>query len=267
MARPLCGHPTTFLRVFRAIFLGGVLSVCAVSGAHAQTQPSSSQAPQVPQSPQGAVVQQSAQDSGAKSSSEEIASRDSPATFKVRVNLVLVRAVVRDSNGKVVANLKKEDFQLTDERKPRIISSFSVETPASDVPTVKMDSAETTSEGTPVKAAELPQRFVTLFFDDLHLSAQDALLSRQAATKLFAAMGAGDRLAIFTTSGQVNQDFTADRGKLEDALQRIVPRPRSQRSTADCPPRRREPWLDHRRDQAVWGKGVVGIEGGFHAAH
>jgi VWFA-related protein len=147
-----------------------------------------------------------------------------------------VRVVVRDSNGKVVTNLKKEDFQLADERKPQIISSFSMETPASNVPTVKMDSAEVASEGTPVKAPELPQRFVTLFFDDLHLSIQDAMQSKQAATKLFAAMGAGDRLAIFTTSGQVKQDFTADRGKLEEALQRIVPRPLSQSSPNDCPP-------------------------------
>ncbi|HTQ59076.1 MAG TPA: hypothetical protein VMI32_02565, partial [Candidatus Solibacter sp.] len=56
---------------------------------------------------------------------------DSPATFKVRVNLVLVRVVVRDTDGKVVTNLKKEDFQLSDNRKPQVISSFSVETPAS----------------------------------------------------------------------------------------------------------------------------------------
>jgi VWFA-related protein len=156
--------------------------------------------------------------------------------FKVRVNVVLVRVVVRDSNGKVVTNLKKEDFQLADERKLQVISSFSTETPASRVTTVKMDSADTTSEGTPVKASELPERFVTLFFDDLHLSTQDAMLSRQAATKLFAAMGAGDRLSIFTTSGQVNQDFTADREKLNDALQRILPNPLSQNSARDCPP-------------------------------
>jgi VWFA-related protein len=167
---------------------------------------------------------------------DEIVSHDSPATFKVRVNVVLVRVVVRDNNGKEVTNLKKEDFQLADNRELQIISSFSMETPASHVPTVKMDSPEPTSEGTPVKAPELPQRFVTLFFDDLYLSTQDALLSRQAATKLFAAMGAGDRLSIFTTSGEVNQDFTADRDKLNNALQRILPHPGLTSAPTDCPP-------------------------------
>jgi len=61
----------------------------------------------------------------------EVVTRDSATTFKVRVNLVQVRVVVRDENGKVVENLKKEDFQLFDNRKPQTISTFSMETPAS----------------------------------------------------------------------------------------------------------------------------------------
>src|SRR5882762_3829007 len=61
----------------------------------------------------------------------EVTTRDTPPTFRVRVNLVLVRAVVRDATGKVVTNLKKEDFQLSDNRKPQVISTFSIETPES----------------------------------------------------------------------------------------------------------------------------------------
>ena len=56
----------------------------------------------------------------------EVTSRDTAATFKVRVNLVLVRVVVRDALGKVVTGLKKEDFQLSDNRKAQTISTFSV---------------------------------------------------------------------------------------------------------------------------------------------
>jgi VWFA-related protein len=206
-----------------------ILFVCAPWPARAQTQPSSPQPPQP-------AAQQGAQNPDTRAPTDEIVSHDSPATFKVRVNLVLVRVVVRDDNGKAVTNLKKEDFQLADDRKLQIIASFSMETPASHVPAVKMDSAQSTSEGTPAKPPELPQSFVTLYFDDLHLSTQDAMLSRQAATKLFASMGAGDRLSIFTTSGQVNQDFTADREKLDDALQRILPHQLLQSSPVDCPP-------------------------------
>src|SRR5207245_10096157 len=60
---------------------------------------------------------------------QEVSSRDTPTTFKVRVNLVLVRVVVRDASGKVVPGLKKETFQLYDNRKLQMISSFSVEAP------------------------------------------------------------------------------------------------------------------------------------------
>lgn len=41
------------------------------------------------------------------SSGGEVSSRDTAPTFKVRVNLVLVRVVVRDSQGNIITNLKK----------------------------------------------------------------------------------------------------------------------------------------------------------------
>ena len=63
--------------------------------------------------------------------SAELSSRDTAPTFKIRVNLVLVRVVVRDQQGKIVPNLHKEDFLLSDNRKPQTISTFSVETPES----------------------------------------------------------------------------------------------------------------------------------------
>ena len=232
MIVPLGGPSSSHPRTIWFTFLGGILFFTCLPVVRAQAPSATPQAPSAPP----ADTSQNAPKPDAKAPNDEIVSHDSSTTFKVRVNLVLVRVVVRDNNGKVVSNLKKEDFQLADERKPQIISSFSMETPVSHVPTVKMESAEAASEGTPVKAPELPQRFVTLFFDDLHLSIPDAMQSKQAATKLFAAMGAGDRLAIFTTSGQVKQDFTADRGKLDEALQRIVPRPLSLSSPNDCPP-------------------------------
>ncbi|HEY2823756.1 MAG TPA: VWA domain-containing protein [Candidatus Acidoferrum sp.] len=203
-------------------FLTGFLLFIALPGARAQ---SPSATPQASPTTQGGTAK--------NSGSEEIVSHDTPATFQVRVNLVLVRVVVRDADGKAITNLTKEDFRLADERKPQIISSFSVETPASHVPTAS--SEEPTSDGTPSKAPDLPERFVTLFFDDLHLSTQDAMFSRQATGKLFAAMGPRDRIAILTSSGQVEQDFTGDRAKLEKAVQQILPHSLV-RGSGGCPP-------------------------------
>ena len=217
------------------LFLAGFLCVSSAVKTNAQATSSSSQTSSpTPQS----RPSQDAQKTASQSETQEIASHDSPATFKVRVNLVFVRVVVRDPNGKVIQNLKKEDFQLADNRKLQVISTFAVETPGSHVATVKMDkdSGPAPTEGTPVTSPELPQRFVSLFFDDLHLTMQDAMLSRQAATKLLAAMQTGDRLSIYTSSGQVQQDFTSERGKLEETLRGILPRPLSGRSSSDCPP-------------------------------
>lgn len=233
---PLKWHQRGLPKASWVIFVAGILSASSAVATKAQatsnsSQTSSSQTPQP-------VPSQDTQKPVSQSETQEIASHDTPATFKVRVNLVFVRVVVRDSNGKVIPNLKKEDFQLADNRKLQVISTFAVETPGSHVTAVKMDkdSGPVPTEGTPVKPTELPQRFVTLFFDDLHLSTQDAMLSRQAATKLFASMQTSDRFSIYTSSGQVQQDFTGERSKLEETLQRILPRPLTNRASSDCPP-------------------------------
>jgi VWFA-related protein len=219
-------------RIVRLTLIRGVFSFAGLLLPCAQAQSPTAQSPQAPP----ADTSQNAPKPEPKNTNDEIVAHDSPATFKVRVNLVLVRVVVRDDKGKVVSNLKKEDFQLFDNRKPQVISSFSTETPASHATALNKGPAETTSEPTTEKAPELPHRFVALYFDDLHLSTQDVMLSRQAATKLFNALQAGDRFAIASTSGQVQQDFTADREKLDDALKRILPRLSTQGSPSDCPP-------------------------------
>ena len=99
------------------VLLGGTLFTFGLPIAEIQAQSASAQAPQAPPTD----TSQNAPKPEPKNTNDEIVSHDSPATFKVRVNLVLVRVVVRDSDGKVVANLKKEDFQLADDRKPQII--------------------------------------------------------------------------------------------------------------------------------------------------
>ena len=169
---------------------------------------------------------------------QEVSTKDTPATFRVRVNNVLVRVVVRDAKGKVVSNLKKEDFQLYDGRKLQTITSFAMETPLSH--TVPLTSAPGTTpsadaEPAAVKAAALPQRFVAMVFDDVHMSMEDATFVRDSATRFFSALAPSDRVSINTTSGQLTQDFTDDHAVLEKALLGIVPRPLSHHTSSDCP--------------------------------
>src|SRR6266403_1544566 len=175
----------------------------------------------------------------AAGSNEEVSSRDTPTTFKVHVNLVLVRVVVRDQQGKIVSNLKKENFQLYDNRKLQTISSFGVETSESRTASaVASSAAEGSSSSADVasgKAVVLPQRFVSMVFDDVHLSMADAVFVRDSATRFFRALAASDRVSLSTTSGQLTQEFTDDHDKLTKALLGITPRPLTGAGFHDCP--------------------------------
>jgi VWFA-related protein len=228
---------SVLLPAFRRIILS-VLFLCPwISPAllHAQAAP--------PSQPQDAPAKTNppaeSAPPAAPTTNQEVASRDTPTTFKVRVNLVLVRVVVRDANGKVVPNLKKEDFQLVDNRKLQTISSFSVETLAARNDTLRAsvaaEGASSNVDPAAEKAAALPQRFVSMVFDDVHMSMQDALFVRNSAGKFFSALAASDRVAINSTSGQLKQEFTDDRGLLEKALLGILPRPTGGISAQQCP--------------------------------
>ena len=171
----------------------------------------------------------------------EVSTRDTPPTFRVRVNLVLVRVVVRDSSGKVVTNLKKEDFQLSDNRKPQVISTFSTETPESHkvapiTPSPAPDPGANAS-GDPAAIAALPQRFVAVVFDDTNMLVEDTVWVRSAATRLFSSLAPTDRVGVYSTSGQVTQEFTQEHERLQESLLSVVPRPvtASGNGFHDCP--------------------------------
>jgi len=169
-------------------------------------------------------------------SSQEVVTRDSSTTFKVRVNLVLVRVVVRDEHGKIVENLKKEDFQLFDNRKQQTITSFNVETPLSHaVPVVAVTDHGADPDVKDQLIPNLPQRFVSLFFDDINLEMTDAVTVRAAGTRILDSMGPTDRVGIYTSSGLLTQEFTADRELVKRALTQIIPHPVGNSGFHDCP--------------------------------
>lgn len=187
--------------------------------------------------PATAVSKQKA-DAGENANSE-LATSDTPTAFKVRVNLVQVRAVVRDTDGKPVENLQKEDFQLYDGRKLQNISTFEMETTASRrLKIATMPPAEAAPANiaeSPAKEADLAQRFIAMVFDDEHLAIEDAVTVREAATHFLDALSPVDRAGIYSTSGQVTQEFTNDRHALNRTLLSVMPRPATESLNTDCP--------------------------------
>ncbi len=170
----------------------------------------------------------------------EISSRDSPATFSTKVNLVMVPVVVRDAESKAIGTLQKEDFQLFDKGKPQLITRFSVEKAGeAAIPAEGADDATAEHAATPAAAkppSPIAQRFVTYLFDDVHASMPDLVQARDAADRhLTETLDATTRAAISTTSGQGNLDFTDDRVKLHEALMKLMARPTRVSAGSECP--------------------------------
>jgi VWFA-related protein len=189
----------------------------ATATTQADAAPSSSQAPSNPAS--------------------ELTSRDEVTTFKVKVNLVLVRVVVRDSKGNPVGGLRQEDFQVLDNGKQQIVSQFAVEGPGAK--TEVMKAIESTATATPTepssKAPVIPNHFVAYLFDDVHAEFGDIVRLRDAANRNLDTLLPSDRAAIFTMSGQGNLDFTDDHELLRKALARLQPTPVSRNTQQQCP--------------------------------
>ena len=183
------------------------------------TTPAPGQAPPDPKIPPRADSAQAspgtpaptpASSTNAASSEVEVSSQDTSATFKVRVNLVLVRVVVRDGAGNVVLSLTKEDFQLFDNRKPLPISTFAVETRDSYVsvfPEKAMVGDVNAAAASASTSATLPHRFVAVVVDDANLSNDNALPVRNAVSRLFDSLAMSDRVGIYTTSSQFAQEL------------------------------------------------------------
>jgi VWFA-related protein len=186
--------------------------------------------------------------------SQEITTKDEPATFKTRVNLVMVPVVVRDRQGRAVAGLTKDDFRLLDRGKPQEISRFSVETMALPAPggTKPAEAPNPENPDEHVAAVAMPDRFIAYLFDDVHLDFADLARARDAAQQhMNMQLRPKDRAAIFSTSGQTVLDFTDDLVKLHDVLFTLRPRPIARSTAQECPDISyyQADWMINKQDQ------------------
>lgn len=159
--------------------------------------------------------------------SKSAATQNKPATTVIRSesNLVTLRVVVTDSQGKPVSGLTQADFQVFDNNKPQMISHFSVESEGS---TSSAGSGNGVPRGTenplpsPIMRTSAPQRYAAIFFDNYHLEFNDLASIRDAAKRYLAKnVSEGAQAAIFSASGNIAVGFTSDLNKLDQALSRL----------------------------------------------
>jgi VWFA-related protein len=167
------------------------------------------------------------------------------AMLHSETRLVDVEIVVRDSRGKPVKGLSRDDFEVLDSGKKREAVAFSVETAARGE-NVKR---EQTEERVPSPASASPSvlirpgpiyagRSIALFFDDVNTPFGDLGRAKIAALRFIReGLSAGDRVGIFTTSAGELVRFTSDTGLLAGAVRQLQSHPRSSAAGIGACPR------------------------------
>ena len=156
--------------------------------------------------------------------------------IRVQSTIVDVNVVVHDSKGQLVTGLKKEDFEIYDQGKKQIISSFSAE--LAHPPATKMPESVETQALPPAPAPPVPPRFLAMYFDDENISTGDLVFARKAAESFVEKnMTQTDRAGVFTSSATVTQQFTSDKQQMLATLAKLVSHNRSATFGATSCPR------------------------------
>ena len=162
------------------------------------------------------------------------------SVFRSGTELVLVNVVVRDKSGAVVRNLSRDDFTVTEDDKPQMITSFDFE--ELDAPSAERNATASAAQAQSIlsspgraddrsakAAAEHPsaidmrgRRLIVLFFDLSSMQPEELERAVKAAHDYVEhKLSDADLIAIasFSTSLQVVQDFTADAETLGNAIE------------------------------------------------
>ena len=160
-----------------------------------------------------------------------------PFVISVSTQLVVETVVVKDSNGKMIEGLKKDDFIITEDGVPQSISLFEFQK-LDETPLVLPDGGTlpkpTVDPAKPAQITPPPpgdsryenRRLMVLFFDLSNIGQSDALRSFSAADKFVRTqMTPADLVGIMTFMNgtvRVVQDFTDNRGRLFEVMQKFM---------------------------------------------
>ncbi|HYV23815.1 MAG TPA: VWA domain-containing protein [Pyrinomonadaceae bacterium] len=154
---------------------------------------------------------------------------DDDDVVKITTNLVQVDAVVTDSKGKLVTDLKPEEIEVFEDGRKQKITHFSLSLePATATGEPETKSKTAVSNAPPASFNRLKpedvRRTIAIVVDDLGLSFESTYFVRRALKKFVdEQMRPGDLVAIIRTSGGMGalQQFTVDKRQLYAAIDRV----------------------------------------------
>ncbi len=150
-----------------------------------------------------------------------------PLTFRAEVNYVEVDARVLDKQGKFITDLKPEDFEIFEDRRPQKVTAFSLV----NIPVERQERPLFASKPVEPDVRNNLQgadgRIYLLVLDDLHTQALRSNRTKQAARQFIEKfIGANDLAAVIHTGGRTdaNQDFTNSQRLLLQSVDRFMGR-------------------------------------------
>ncbi len=171
------------------------------------------------------------QPSGQASAARQTGKPDEPAgddVVKISVTLVQMDVVVTDRQGRLVTDLKADDFEVFEDGRKQEISNFSFVTTGAESAELSVAPRASSKHGVIVPPVRLRpdqvRRTIALVVDDLSLSFQSTHYVRQALRKYVdEQMQPGDLVAIIRTGRGVGalQQFTSDKRQLYAAIDRV----------------------------------------------
>jgi VWFA-related protein len=160
---------------------------------------------------------------------------------RVFTELVQTDVMVFDKQGRAVSDLKREDFELKIEGKPKPIEFFERVNAGGDEEAQLAAARGTQTNINVNRAGPVPLdrgRYVFFYVDDLHLDMRGLVETKKLVTRfLDDEMGQNDEVAITSASGQIGflQQLTDNKIVLRKALEKIQSRPYNVRDL-DSPP-------------------------------
>ena len=156
-------------------------------------------------------------------------STDDGDVVKISTTLIQVDVTVTDKSGKIINDLKPEDFEIFENGRKQDITNFSFVVAGSDVvrtPEKSKSNEKTAAVPLPPVALrpEQVRRTIALVVDDLGLSFESVYQVRRALRKFVdEQMQPNDLVAVIRTGGGAGalQQFTSDRRQLYAAIEAV----------------------------------------------